>query len=73
MDPNETLKDLREHAKGCRETCRDDHCMNYADMIEELDEWLTKGGFLPEDWRGYADERYTQGQDDERSLRNETW
>src|ERR1700751_2999954 len=44
MDPNETLKALRYLMQG-----------NFVEsqtreLFEALDEWLSKGGFLPSDW-----------------------
>jgi hypothetical protein len=44
MDPNETLRQLREKMQG-----------NFIEsetreLFEALDEWLAKGGFLPKEW-----------------------
>lgn len=51
MDPNETLRRLRE-------LCALDNCRLFAeeiaDLFEALDQWLSKGGFLPEPWTGAA-------------------
>lgn len=48
MDPNATLRRLRE-------LCALDNChlfaVEIADLFEALDEWISKGGFLPEDWK----------------------
>lgn len=58
MDVNETLRQLREalaqwHLRGDVEGA-----LAAADAIAEkahaLDEWLSKGGFLPEDWSARA-------------------
>ena len=27
------------------------HESELAELVQSLDEWLSKGGFLPEDWR----------------------
>lgn len=51
MDPNETLKQLRERAKLTLE-----HGTEYdsdpllAELFTSLDDWLRKGGFLPDGW-----------------------
>ncbi len=29
----------------------DERANRLADLVQALDEWLTKGGFLPADWR----------------------
>lgn len=47
MDPNVTLARLREKMQG-----------NFIEsetreLFEALDGWLSKGGFLPDDWRRY--------------------
>lgn len=55
MDPNETLKQLREllgrdntprsvTAKLCT-------LADAEELFQALDEWLSKGGFLPEEWK----------------------
>lgn len=43
MDPNETLKNLRKYAS--------DTGGEFGEQFEALDEWLSKGGFLPADWQ----------------------
>lgn len=52
MDVNEALRIVRESfAQGDDETAR------FA--FQDLDEWLSKGGFLPADWnKGRATRRY---------------
>lgn len=42
MDPNVTLSRLRELA--------DNNDVEWANLFESLDDWLSKGGFLPEAW-----------------------
>lgn len=42
MDPNVTLNRLRELA--------DDNDVEWANLFESLDDWLSKGGFLPSEW-----------------------
>jgi len=55
MDPNEALRSFREHVKNAREaTTNETHMREMALAIENaeaLDEWLTKGGFQPDDWQ----------------------
>lgn len=47
MDPNETLERLRRYAA-------DDTGEDWLDfgpeLFQALDSWLSKGGFLPDDW-----------------------
>lgn len=57
MDPNTTLKMLREAIKGFFDAAENgsaddeyDCAVTVAGMAEALDEWLTKGGFLPDAW-----------------------
>lgn len=48
MDPNVILERLRQWAAG------EDAGMDTGDAMEafaDLDEWLTRGGFLPDGWR----------------------
>lgn len=50
MDPNETLADLRNMfslSHGDMETA---DVAAIRDRFDALDEWLSKGGFLPGDW-----------------------
>jgi hypothetical protein len=54
MDPNWTLTELRNaigdyrNAISMSEVERAAHIL--ADNLEAMDNWLTKGGFLPADW-----------------------
>lgn len=54
MDPNETLRIIRLTTKQMRvdehPDIRKQHADDLAEHVEALDEWLTKGGFLPSDW-----------------------
>jgi hypothetical protein len=56
MDPNATLNELRAAVVNGRrvEVARnyplDDAWTQLLDASEALDEWLSKGGFLPADW-----------------------
>lgn len=51
MDPNETLRLLREWT---RNALNDEYpslvALEGAEHFEALDEWLSKGGFFPDDW-----------------------
>ena len=49
MDPNETLKELRELIELVLRG-DDTSVFEAATKFEDLDEWLTRGGLLPEDW-----------------------
>lgn len=53
MDPNETLRLMREALEDssllegdAADRAREDVC----EYVRALDEWLTKGGFLPDAW-----------------------
>jgi len=60
MDPNAALEQIRISAGELRSQ-DDDGALegsqvgNLLDHVEALDEWLSKGGFLPRDWQ----ERFT--------------
>lgn len=53
MDPNAALERLRELTKRIHETDEDlfDLADEMATTFEGLDEWLSKGGFLPGKWQ----------------------
>lgn len=65
MDPNETLRELRKlalHVGACaaevdnytdRAVLHDltEEAENFATLFSALDDWLRKGGFLPDAWR----------------------
>jgi hypothetical protein len=59
MDPNQLLDDLREMTVAVLggTATRDagledleDMLYHLSEMIDDLDTWLTKGGFPPDDW-----------------------
>lgn len=59
MDPDAALKGIRRSLKAYYgyEANGDEENMaqvasDLVDQIEGLDEWLSKGGPLPEDWKG---------------------
>lgn len=50
MDPNEALRRIRELVRPGAE--RDDpDGSELSELVAGLDEWLSRGGFLPEAWR----------------------
>lgn len=59
MDPNETLRLLRLTIKQMAVDedpgVRAAHAAEVAEYFEALDEWISKGGFLPRDWRDESD------------------
>ena len=73
MDPNEALKNARTALAIIRSdrdgTVTEEAQENLADAFEALDEWLMKGGFLPEWWAKATQERnasrYTNSTRDE--------
>lgn len=53
MDPNETLAVLRDMTRLVLsgEHSQDIDAEEIAEYFQHLDTWLSKGGFLPADWR----------------------
>lgn len=47
MDPNATLDEIRDILKNQRAR---ESAERLRELIESLDQWLSKGGFLPEAW-----------------------
>jgi hypothetical protein len=45
MDPTATLAEIRERLKH-------DDVARILELFTSLDEWISKGGFLPEQWQG---------------------
>lgn len=55
MDPNATLRDIRKWCADSRvpyrsPEARDALCALVTSAVEALDEWLTAGGALPDEW-----------------------
>lgn len=55
MDPNVTLRELRQSQRWATnielpDSMRRSHYNDVIDLFNILDEWLSKGGFLPTDW-----------------------
>lgn len=44
MDPNATLREMRIHYANGR-------YQEAAELAIELDHWISRGGFLPDDWQ----------------------
>ncbi len=59
MDPDANLKEMRELYQKMRKyenllvarSVIQDDSMRLIELLEAMDEWLSKGGFLPEDWK----------------------
>ena len=51
MDPNAALKEFREiQERFNREEADEADLERAMDLFGALDEWLSRGGFLPEAW-----------------------
>lgn len=53
MDPNATLEEMRAFVKKVLysvDSAATDDETRMAELFESLDEWITKGGFLPNAW-----------------------
>jgi DNA-directed RNA polymerase specialized sigma subunit len=59
MDPNENLKRQRELVKEIQEENAKQYedqeilascAVELAELVEAMDEWISKRGFLPNDW-----------------------
>lgn len=53
MDPDAALQQIRDEIAKCKELEKDDQYMGafpLVDLVEALDGWLSKGGFLPKAW-----------------------
>jgi hypothetical protein len=56
MDPNENLKEQVEIAKDillpdASDMELEEKAVRLAELVVALDEWIQKGGFLPEAWK----------------------
>jgi hypothetical protein len=55
MDPNEALRKLRKLAKQLLDEGNAGDAaelgLDMAEQFQSLDEWMSKGGFVPTDWR----------------------
>ncbi|CAB4131449.1 hypothetical protein UFOVP276_204 [uncultured Caudovirales phage] len=57
MDPNETLNQLRESVKDWYANTLPVNSVEaiaelgrVIELVQAMDDWLSKGGFLPNDW-----------------------
>jgi hypothetical protein len=54
MDPDTALNQIRGIiAKADRDGLAPADMIALMDLIEGLDNWLSKGGFLPDEWTAY--------------------
>lgn len=60
MDPNATLEEMRRVADGFADgdfeaeggdTLKVAKGERLAELVQALDDWMTKGGFAPKDWQ----------------------
>lgn len=56
MDPNATLEELREVLQA-GETAADIDQVRALVLFSALDDWLSNGGFPPDEWRGWMRHR----------------
>jgi hypothetical protein len=52
MDPNETLRELRRILRAGAWDAAD--AERVRELIEALDAWLSRGGFLPDAWTSHV-------------------
>lgn len=54
MDPNCVLARIRELVVASPDTSGDavEQLADLQEAFDNLDEWLSKGGYLPADWQG---------------------
>jgi hypothetical protein len=61
MDPNASLSRIRalvrEHAAAESNEHKAGIADELVDLIDSLDQWLSRGGFKPKPWSCYAAER----------------
>lgn len=50
MDPNAALERIRDLVGAVERHGRADDGRELAEVVRGLDEWITKGGFLPAEW-----------------------
>lgn len=74
MDPNEALKEIREEIAEFSQLSDDNFvdalisADKIVELIKGLDEWLSKGGFLPDDWR--SEKHHIKGPEKNRIATN---
>lgn len=62
MDPNATLHAIREFCRAIAPEEDSDDVLNLIEHVKALDEWLSRGGAMPDEWNP----DYTRGADPER-------
>jgi hypothetical protein len=67
MDPNETLRKIRSMLET-REGGEVENSDILAELMESLDEWLSKGGFLPDEWAQHFHRRTLARITDDRQI-----
>lgn len=50
VDPNATLAEIRDLVKRTLDGVDEAYAMDLAESVENLDKWITNGGFLPGEW-----------------------
>jgi len=58
MDPNETLAEIRRLVRVIGTPAADEagvEALRLAELVEGLDNWLSRGGFLPDKWERARD------------------
>lgn len=53
MDPDETLRQIRELVADQLEQPTYEKGRKLAALVDALDEWIIHGGFLPRDWTAF--------------------
>ena len=62
MDPNKTLEEMRALVERIHEELDEDATTSAEELallVTSLDEWLTRGGFLPDAWASQRDTQPT--------------
>lgn len=59
MDPNTVLEDIRRYIGRVGVEGNE-----LTEAFDALDEWLSKGGYLPEDWEPFAGGRRVENPND---------
>ncbi len=50
MDPDETLVEIRRMVSEASDDLESADISYLVDLIDGLDSWLSKGGYLPKEW-----------------------
>lgn len=50
MDPNKALAEIRELTKLWSHQLDDHQVQRLLELVAGLDDWMSKGGFMPEPW-----------------------